>query len=334
MDAVVLAGGYATRLWPITRRRPKMFLPIDGTTVIDQIFEELETDDRVEDVYVSTNAAFADEFMTHLNESPYEKPILSVEETTHEGEKLGVIGALAQLVERESMTDDTLIIAGDNYISFDVGDFLDHFQSHGTPTIAAYDVGSSENATQYGVVDVEDGRVVNFEEKPDNPDSSLISIACYGVPADSLGLLQTYLEGGNNPDEPGWFLQWLQNRQPVHAFSFDGAWFDIGTPGSYLDAVAHQLDGDASVAPSARVENSQIGENVHVMRGAEVVDATLERTIVFPETTVTNSSIKGSILDKSSVVDSIDLDNSVIGAHTKLRNESLREQTEQPVKII
>jgi len=84
------------------------------------------------------------------------------------------------LAEREGLSKDTLIIAGDNYISFDIGNFLDHFEAQKTPTIAAYDVGTPENATQYGVVDVEDGPVVDFEEKPEDPDSSLISITCYG----------------------------------------------------------------------------------------------------------------------------------------------------------
>ncbi|ELY37675.1 sugar phosphate nucleotidyltransferase [Natronorubrum tibetense] len=334
MDAIVLAGGYATRLWPITKRRPKMFLPIGDTTVIDRIFEELEADVRIQDVYVSTNAAFAEEFNSHLADCPYEKPTLSVEETTHENEKLGVVGALAQLVEREELSEDTLVIAGDNYISFDVGDFIDHFESHGTPTIAAYDVGTPENATQYGVVDVEHGRVVDFEEKPDNPQSSLISIACYGFPAEALELLETYLENGNNPDEPGWFLQWLQDRESVYAFSFDGAWFDIGTPGSYLDAVCHYLEGDSSIASTARIENSQIGENVHVMGGAEVVDAELERAVVFPETTITDASVQNSILDGASVVEGIDLDGSVIGSHTKLRNQRSRERIEQSLEIV
>ena len=111
MDAIVLAGGFATRLWPITRNRPKMFLPIGDTLVIDRIFRELEADDRIDDVYVSTNQEFAEEFQDHIDESPFEKPRLSVEDAREEGEKFGVIGALAELVEREGLDSDTLVIA-------------------------------------------------------------------------------------------------------------------------------------------------------------------------------------------------------------------------------
>ena len=129
MDAVVLAGGYATRLWPITRHRPKMMLPVGETTVIDRVLTELETDDRIEDVYVSTNERFATDFEAHLEERGYEKPQLSVEDTTEEDEKFGVIGALAQLVDREGVDDeDLLVIAGDNLISFDVSDFIDCYE--------------------------------------------------------------------------------------------------------------------------------------------------------------------------------------------------------------
>ncbi|PSQ41585.1 glucose-1-phosphate thymidylyltransferase, partial [Halobacteriales archaeon SW_5_68_122] len=120
MKAVVLAGGYATRLWPITKNRPKMLLPVGEITVIDRIFRELEDDDRIEEVYVSTNERFADEFEAHIADSDFEKPRLSVEDTSEESEKFGVVGALGQLVDRESVDDDLLVIAGDNLMGFDV----------------------------------------------------------------------------------------------------------------------------------------------------------------------------------------------------------------------
>jgi glucose-1-phosphate thymidylyltransferase len=318
MDAIVLAGGYATRLWPITKDRPKMFLPLDGATVIDRILDGLETDDRIADVYVSTNERFADEFRDYLAETPFEKPGLSVEETTAEDEKFGVISALAQLVGREGIDDDTVVIAGDNYLSFDVSEFIDYFRAGGAPTIAAYDVGDPARASQYGVVGLDGDRVVDFAEKPADPDSSLVSIACYGFPAESVGLLDAYLAEDNNPDEPGWFVQWLQNRTPTRAFTFDGAWFDIGTPESYLDAVAYELDGDARVAPSATVENVTFGTGVRVMPNATVRDARLDWTVVFEGAAVRNATVRDSLLDRESEVDGVDLAGSVVGPYTRL----------------
>ncbi|MFB6121188.1 MAG: sugar phosphate nucleotidyltransferase [Halobacteriaceae archaeon] len=318
MKAVVLAGGYATRLWPITKNRPKMFLPIGDTVMIDHVFDALEDDDRISEVYVSTNERFADDFREHLAERPYEKPTLTVEETTAEDEKLGVVGALAQLVEREGVEEDTLVIAGDNVISFAISDFLDFFEAQGTPALAAYDVGSPEKTTAYSVVELDGDRVVDFEEKPDDPQSSLISIACYAFTADTLPMLSEYLAGGNNPDEPGWFMQWLQNRETVHAYSFDGAWFDIGTPQSYLDAVAWELDGEALVDDDATLDNTTVGDNVHVMDGAELRNSSVDHSVVFPEATVRDCDVRDSIVDEDTHLENIDFSGAVVGAHTHI----------------
>jgi len=291
MKAVVLAGGYATRLWPITRHRPKMLLPVGETTVIDRILGELEADDRIDDVYVSTNERFADDFETHLTEKGYEKPQLSIEETIDEDEKFGVVGALAQLVDRENITgEDLLVVAGDNLISFDISAFLDFFESAGTSTLAAYDVGSRRRASEYGVIELDGDRLVDFQEKPDDPPSSLVSIACYAFPAEEVRF-QEFLDDGNNPDEPGWFIQWLHSQRTVRAFTFDGAWYDIGTPEGYLDAVSWALNGDTIVANSATVEDVELGSNVHVMDGATVTDVTLESSLIFPDSKPRHSTL-------------------------------------------
>ncbi|AXR80909.1 sugar phosphate nucleotidyltransferase [Natrarchaeobaculum sulfurireducens] len=320
MKAVVLAGGYATRLWPITKHRPKMFLPIGDSTVVDRIFAELEADDRIDEVYVSTNERFAADFEEHLADAEFEKPRLSVEETTDEDEKFGVVGALAQLVDREDIDDDLLVIAGDNLISFDVSEFVDYFEERDSPTLAAYDVGSRERAKSYGLVELEGDRVVSFQEKPDDPNSTLVSIACYAFPRESLSLLSTYLEQGNNPDEPGWFVQWLQDREPTYAYTFEDAWFDIGTPESYLDAVAWHLNGDSLVAESATLEDTTVGENVHVMADVTLEESHLDHAVVFPNATVRNGDIRRSIIDEGTHLEDLDLAGALIGAHTTITN--------------
>jgi len=320
MKAVVLAGGYATRLWPITKDRPKMFLPVGDTTVIDRIFADLEDDDRIEEVYVSTNERFADDFREHLADSPYEKPTLSVEDTTGEDEKFGVMGALAQLVDREDVDDDLVVVAGDNLISFDVSEFVDFFAEKESPAIAAYDVGSYERAKSYGLVELEGDEVVDFQEKPDDPNSTLVSIACYAYPREVVGEIDTYLAEDGNPDEPGWFVQWLQDRQSVYAYTFEGAWFDIGTPESYLDAVAWMLDGDSIVSDDAVVENTTVGDNVHVLPGAELVNSTVDNSVIFPNATLRDCDVRNSIIDEDTILESIDFSGALVGAHTTIEN--------------
>ncbi|MES3517448.1 MAG: NDP-sugar synthase [Natronomonas sp.] len=320
MKAVVLAGGYATRLWPITKDRPKMLLPVGETTVIDRIFDTLEDDDRIESVYVSTNERFADDFATHLEQSDYEKPQLSIEDTTEESEKFGVVGALAQLLDREGIDDDLLVIAGDNLIGFSISELVDYFQTRQTTTLAAYDVGDVKKAKSYGIVELDEERVVGFQEKPENPKSTLASIACYAFPAESLRF-EEYLQSDNNPDEPGWYIQWLQSREPVYAFVFEEPWFDIGTPSSYLEAVSWALDGDSVIAESATIERSTIGANVQVMPGASIVDSTIERSLVFGDVTITDCEIRDSIIDRGTELENVDLAGALIGAHTQLTDE-------------
>lgn len=321
MKAIVLAGGYATRLWPITRNRPKMFLPVGDGTVIDDVFEDLEADDRIDEVYVSTNERFGDSFEEYLAESEFEKPVVSVEETVAEDEKFGVIGALAQLIDRENLDDDLMVVAGDNLISFDLAEFGDFFLEKETPCIAAYDVGSKDRAKSYGLVDLEGDRIVDFQEKPEEPKSTLVSIACYAFPQATVPKFETYLEGENNPDEPGWFIQWLQSREAVHAFTFDGAWFDIGTPDSYLEAVAWKLGGENLVADDATVVDSELGENVHVMSGATIEGSTIDRSVIFDNVTITDTELERSIVDESCVIKGMQLRDALIGAHSEISHE-------------
>ncbi|CAI50431.1 sugar nucleotidyltransferase [Natronomonas pharaonis DSM 2160] len=349
MDAIVLAGGYATRLWPVTRHRPKMLLPLGERTVLDRLLAELEAESRIDDVFVSTNAQFETLIRNHLAETDFEKPQVSVESTTGEDEKLGVIAALAQLVEREALDDDTLVVGGDNVLGLSLARFCDQFEAHGGPTLAAYDVGTPAAASSYGVLetaapagqtdggsdtaaatptdsDAEVGgdtslEVTTFAEKPDDPSSSLVSVACYGFPAELLSKFDAYLAAGNNPDEPGWFVKWLVEETPetVQAVPFDDAWFDVGTPESYLNAVAWALDGDSYVHPEAAIgDDVTLGSNVHVMADAEITDSSLERTVVFPEATIADSELERTLVDTGAELESVALSESVIGAYTRL----------------
>lgn len=295
-----------------------MLLPVGGQTVIDRILTQLEADERIEAVYLSTNERFAADFEAHLADSAYEKPQLSVEETVEEEQKLGVVGALAQLVIREDIGDeDLLVVAGDNLISFDLADFLDRFDEEESSLIAAYDIGSRRKACQYGVLELDGEEVVDFQEKPDQPSSSLVSVACYAFPAAAIQF-GAYLAGENNPDEPGWFIQWLRERRRIRAFTFEDAWFDIGSPEGYLDAVSWALNGDTVVAETATVEECDLGENVHIMDGATVAGATLDRSVVFSEATVESSTLCRSIVDRHATIREIDLADGLVGAHSRL----------------
>jgi glucose-1-phosphate thymidylyltransferase len=223
MDAIVLAGGYATRLWPICRHRPKMLLPLGERTVLDGILEELESEPRIDTVYLSTNERFAGAFGSFLDGRSFEKPTLSVEDSASDEGKLGTVDALAQLVDREGVDDDTVVIGGDNMVSFDLGAFLDAFQRRRAPTIAVHDVGADERARDHGVVELDGDRVVGFQQKPAEPESTLVSVNCYVGTGDTVELLREYYrasdDDGGGPDDPGWIISYLHRAVPTYGYT-------------------------------------------------------------------------------------------------------------------
>jgi glucose-1-phosphate thymidylyltransferase len=298
-----------------------MLLPVGDTTVIDKTLAQLDEDEDIDDVYISTNEAFASDFANYVDEQGYEKPQLSVEDTSDEDEKFGVVGALAQLIDREGLEDDLLIIAGDNMVGFDIADFVAFFEEKQSPVLAAYDVGDRERAKSYGLVELDGEEVVDFQEKPDDPKTTLASIACYAFPADVLPQFDTYLADDQNPDEPGWFLQWLQSRQSVYAFTFDDVWFDIGEAPAYLDAVDWKLGGEPLVADDATVENSKLSGSTHVMSGATVTDATVTDSLVFPDAHIEDAALTDTVVDEEATVTGIDLVDSLVGSQSLLTPE-------------
>ena len=298
-----------------------MLLPVGDTTVIDKTLAQLDEEDDIDDVYISTNEAFASDFANYVDEQGYEKPQLSVEDTSDEDEKFGVVGALAQLIDREGLEDDLLIIAGDNMVGFDIADFVAFFEEKQSPVLAAYDVGDRERAKSYGLVELDGEEVVDFQEKPDDPKTTLASIACYAFPADVLPQFDTYLADDQNPDEPGWFLQWLQSRQSVYAFTFDDVWFDIGEAPAYLDAVDWKLGGEPLVADDATVENSELSGSTHVMSGATVTDATVTDSLVFPDAHIEDAALTDTVVDEEATVTGIDLVDSLVGSQSLLTPE-------------
>jgi len=321
MKAVVLAGGYATRLWPITKDRPKILLPVGDTTPLSRLLDDFEADTRIDTVYVSTNERFAEEFEQFVRDSRFEKPVVSVETTRSEDQKLGVVGALADLIDREGIDDDLIVVGGDNLFGFGLDDFVDFFETRNGPCVAVHDIGSRERARAYGVVETDGTHVESFQEKPAHPSSSLVSTACYALPATVLPSIRRYLSGQTNPDEPGRYVQWLNERRSIGAFRFDETWYDIGSPESYLEAVAWQSDGGCHIADDATVRNSDIGPAVHVMSGAEIVDSSLEHCVVFPSARVADCDLSWSIVDEHAEVAALAREDLLVGSHTQLTND-------------
>lgn len=313
MKVLILAGGYATRLWPVTKHRAKPLLPLGGKPILSYILDELEEVREVDGIYVTTNERFGESFEEYLSERDNERYDLVVEGQGEEEEKYGAIGGMMNVIG-DRPKDDYLIIGGDNYYSFKIIDFLKFALRKGSVANACFKVKSFEEAENYGIVDFDDRRkIVSFEEKPDEPASRMASTACYFFPSDKLEAFDEYDEywRGKLPreqymDEPGRFIEWLVGRYDVYAYPFEGRWVDIGTRGGYLRAERDISGGNILVG---EIQDSKIGDNVTVLEGSRVEDSEIENSIIFEGCKIEDSVIKDSL----------------VGENTKIRNKDLRE---------
>ena len=309
-------------MWPITKDRAKPLLPLgEEKPIIDYILEDL--DEEVDETLISTNEKFAGDFRDYIDEYDRNARVV-VENQDSEEEKPGTIGAIINLIEKEGLDDDLVVIGGDNIYSFETSDFLDFCREKDGPANVVFDVKDEEIASSIGVVDLDGDQIVDFVEKPDEPPSTLGSIAVYYFPQDKVSLFNEYEEHFQQTDvpadqyldEPGRLIEWAHNQTPTYAFSFDGYWFDVGTPRGYLDAFETVVDGSINNADS--VKNSEVGDNVFIMEGVELEDAKVEDSIIFPEARISNSDIRSSIIDQRSDIDNMDINDAVIGEHTTL----------------
>ncbi|MDE1860872.1 MAG: nucleotidyltransferase family protein [Candidatus Micrarchaeota archaeon] len=239
MDALILCGGFATRLEPITLFVPKPLLPIGGRPIVDYIIENVANIDEINSIVFSTNQKFYDQFeywLEHKKANGVTNKIkLVVEPAMHEGEKFGAVKGISYTIEKAKLKDDLMIIAGDNFYNFKLDKMLSYFKKTRKPTIALHNIKSREEARRFGVVALDGDRVTGFEEKPQNPKSTLISTGIYIFPKESLGLFKEYVSDGNNPDAPGYFMQWLLKGTEVKGVVHDEEWFDIGTLETYSE---------------------------------------------------------------------------------------------------
>ncbi|MGA1822894.1 MAG: nucleotidyltransferase family protein [Thermoplasmatota archaeon] len=238
IDVIVLAGGFAKRMWPLTKDRPKHLLKVGGKTMLSYTLDPLLEMNEIENIYISTNTAFGDQFADFIDERyGNDRVKLIVEPTLSEGEKLGSVGGLGYLIRKEGLNRDTVIIGGDNLFEFHVREAVEVFRRVGRDIVAVFDVKDIEKASLYGIVDVSDeGIITNFLEKPEDPPSTLAATAFYIFTEDTVKLIISYLDGGGKKDALGHFITYLVENKPVYAWSFRGIWFDIGSVDSYREA--------------------------------------------------------------------------------------------------
>jgi len=217
----------------------KSLLPVGGKPIIDRIIDKVTAAGGVSVIYIVTNAKFFESFGDWLKSSRHKKIIALINDGTTDNEnRLGAVKDMELAISRKAVSDDLLVVAGDNLFGFDMAEFIKFAKGHiDGVSVALYDIADREAAGRFGVVAVDDRcRVTDFEEKPARPKSTLISTGIYYFPKNKVGFIKEYVRMRTCPDAPGHYIGWLSKRDKVYGFKFIEDWFDIGNIESYEKA--------------------------------------------------------------------------------------------------
>lgn len=233
MKCLILAAGYATRLYPLTENFPKPLLKVQDKTILDWLLEDIDGAGVVDQYIVISNHKFAHHFKAWADH--HKLPITVLDDGTESNEtRLGAVRDIQFAIEELGLKDDLLVIAGDNLLDFSLQSFIHYFQKKQTTCIMRYWEESEAKLHKTGVAVVDDqDRIVEMEEKPAEPKSHWCTPPFYIYKASDVGLVKTGIENGCGVDAPGSFIAWLSGQTAVHAYEMPGKRYDIGNLESY-----------------------------------------------------------------------------------------------------
>ncbi len=239
MVAIVLAAGYGTRLYPLTENTPKALLPLGNSTILGHLEKKLAAPGiGIRKVILVSNHRFADKFRAWAAQPGHSLAWTVLDDgSTSDENRLGSMGDLAFAIKAEKVEDDLLVLGSDNLFEDGFTGLVEFARGKRAATLGAYELSDRALASQYGVLSADaSGRITRFDEKPAQPESSLVSTAVYFFPRKAVGVVLEYVSSQTATDKLGSFISWLVTREPVLAYRFRGCWFDIGDIASYKHA--------------------------------------------------------------------------------------------------
>ena len=241
MKAIILAAGYATRLYPLTKNFPKPLLEVGGKTILDHLIEEIKAIADIDGAYVVTNRRFYGHFADWARANRAIQNGLEIldDGTTSNDNRLGAVGDIQFAIEARDIADDVLVLAADNILLFSLQRLVNKFKFNPVSHIAVRHNPDYDDRKRRGNVRLDkDNRVLQFIEKPDRPISEWSASPVYIYPTSILPCFKEYITNGGNPDAPGHFLEWLHKCETVYAYDIEGGVLDIGNRESLAEARA------------------------------------------------------------------------------------------------
>lgn len=235
MKCLILAAGYATRLYPLTENFPKPLLKVGDKTILDWLVDDIASSGVVDGFVVISNHKFADHFREWASSRGATARISVVDDGTESNEtRLGAVCDIKFAIDRLGLDDDMLVIAGDNVLDFSLTKFVDYARLRRTSCIMRYYESDEKRLRKSGIVEVDDDdRILGMEEKPENPRSHWCCPPFYYYTREDARMVGKGIESGCGTDAPGSFIAWLSAQVPVHAMEMPGRRYDIGNLESY-----------------------------------------------------------------------------------------------------
>lgn len=240
MICVVLAAGYATRLYPLTENFPKPLLEVNGKTIIDWLLDDIDSSKQISKYVVISNHRFIEHFNKWATNKRLSADIHIVDDGTTDNEnRLGAVKDIDLAIEKMNLNDDLLVIAGDNVLNFSLCKFINYFIVKKNSCVMRYYESNIEKLRKAGVMSIDkQDKVINMMEKPQNPESNWLCPPFYIYSKNDISLVNKGIKEGCGTDAPGSFIAWLCKESIVYAMEMPGRRFDIGDIESYKEVQA------------------------------------------------------------------------------------------------
>ncbi len=238
MKCIILAAGYATRLYPLTKNFPKPLLEVEGKPILNHLIEDLDQSHLIDEYVVVSNHKFVNIFKDWASKQP--QKITIIDDGTESNEtRLGAVRDIQLAINELNIRDDSLVIAGDNLLDFSLQTYLDFIQEKQTSCVMYYEEQDKSILPKMGIAEIKDGILVNMEEKPEHPKSNCVCPPFYYYIKSDIARIDEALADGCGYDAPGSLPAWLCHKSTVHAFKMPGPRYDIGNLESYEAVKKH-----------------------------------------------------------------------------------------------
>lgn len=330
MKVLILAGGFATRLWPLTENRAKPLLLLDGKTILAHILEKIP---KSVETFLLTNKKFEKDFQKELKQLKRQKVEIFCEDAHSDKEKLGALGAVSMVIHHYKIEEDLLVVAGDNLLPELHIDQLCFSSSEAVTAVRQ--VKEIHEARKFGVVEIKSLRgkrtareksksvlssrqeVLSFEEKPRHPKSKLVSTGFFGIGEELFLTLHDF--AARSPDNLGGvFSEFLKQGKSVFAVEIGGAWFDVGSFDTYLEAHTLLQSKDLLMVNKRDRDQNIFSGKVFVGAGSVVKGCQVIDSIIYPGVRLKNCIISQSVIDEGCDFEGLDLNRKLVRKGTRL----------------